>query len=76
MSKYYAIESDVPLEEIVWGAAQQAPFEEMKVGDSFLIPPEQVGAVRNAASRYGSQMRKTFAVRKTTAGDHRCWRIK
>lgn len=73
---YYVIEHDVPIDNIIWGASQQAPFEKMKVGDSFLVPPDQVGAIRNAASRAGRAERKQFAVRKTETGDHRCWRIK
>jgi hypothetical protein len=62
------IESDIPLPELY-------PFAKMKVGDSFLIPPEKSkGSATVSAYRYGASSGKKFTIRKTDKG-YRCWRI-
>lgn len=77
MSKFFVIEKDVPLDNTMWGAAQQAPFETMEVGDSFLIPEDSVGAIRNAASRFQKNTGKVFTIRRRKGENgHRCWRVK
>lgn len=51
------------------------PFDEMKVGDSFLIPK---GVMRTTVSvsalRYGKRAGMKFTTRDTPEG-YRCWRI-
>lgn len=73
--RYYAVES-TPLNDLVWGTTRRAPFEQMKVGDSFLIPKAHVPAIRTAAGRYGKRERKQFSVRKQSDGEYRCLRVK
>jgi hypothetical protein len=50
------------------------PFDEMKVGDSFLIPPSANRVtVSVAAKRWGEKHNAQFTIRKTPDG-YRCWR--
>lgn len=52
------------------------PFQEMEVGDSFLIPQEVPRmTVCVAAHRFGKDKGLKFSVRMTPEG-YRCWRIK
>jgi hypothetical protein len=51
------------------------PFEQMKVGDSFAIPPDvQRTTASVAATRYGNKTNKKFITRKMPDGSYRCWR--
>jgi hypothetical protein len=61
------IDKDVPL-------IGKYPFENMQVGDSFLLPETiKRTSVAVAAMRYGRNNNKKFTVRKTKDG-FRCWR--
>jgi hypothetical protein len=51
------------------------PFEQMQVGDSFVVPMEITRyAVSVAAHRYGKKHGVKFTVRKYKDGTYRCWR--
>lgn len=51
------------------------PFEQMEVGDSFLIPEHiKPQTVRMAMARYVKKTGKKFSVRKTADG-YCCWRV-
>ncbi|MEX3924005.1 hypothetical protein AB4Y36_08250 [Paraburkholderia sp. BR10936] len=55
---------------------QTYPFGAMQEGDSFAVPVAHVRRVREAAYRYSKRHREfRFTVRRTTSGEHRCWRI-
>lgn len=52
------------------------PFNEMEIGDSFLISPDiKTISVQVAALRFKRKTGKQFAFRKMPDGV-RCWRIK
>ena len=53
------------------------PFEEMEVGDFFLVDSlkASVDNARYAASWYGKREKKKFSVRKLKDGEFRCWRM-
>jgi hypothetical protein len=52
------------------------PFEQMQIGDSFMVPEGVTrAAVSVAAWRYGKAHGKKFTVRKTPEG-FCCWRVK
>lgn len=51
------------------------PFEDMEVGDSFLLPPDAKRiTVQVAALRIRKKTGRVFAIRKTSEG-YRCWRV-
>lgn len=53
------------------------PFEQMNVGDSFAVPPEdRRSKVNVAAKRYGDKHGMKFTVRLMPDRTLRCWRIK
>lgn len=61
------IESNVPL-------PSKFPFAQMKVGDSFLAPPDiNRTSVSVSAKRFGTKHGMKFTVRKVEQG-FRCWR--
>lgn len=75
------VESGIPI-ETVWqthdgNRTRKYPFNEMKVGDSFLCNGFDPRNVRLAAISYGRAYERgqKFSVRKTPEG-FRCWRIK
>ena len=49
------------------------PFDEMEVGDSFLVPSDNRTSVSTLVSR--NHNGKKFSLRKMTDGTYRCWRI-
>lgn len=52
------------------------PFEEMEVGDSFVVPPDTHRTTVNiAAKRFGDKHGMKFATRTMPDGTLRCWRI-
>ncbi len=55
------------------------PFEEMEVGDSFLISgDEAVRKLRSAAAYHSRRSEAKYSVRSVSEGDSvgvRCWRI-
>ena len=64
------IDKNVPL-------PQKWPFQDMKVGDSFLVPDDvQRTTVSIAAMRYGIKHKMKFTVRLTEDRKLRCWRTK
>jgi len=71
MSTDFEIEKGIPLPA---RPNKVYPFDQMEVGDSFLIPDHKYRAVQAAASRAGKCSGKRFTVRNTKEG-YRCWRI-
>ena len=72
------IEKGIPIPYIARVDGMKYPFEKMKVGDSFLVPPEtKYETVRYSFYRFihRKNLNWKFTVRKTPEG-HRCWRIK
>lgn len=52
------------------------PFKDMKVGDSFAVPPNvKRPAVTVAAMRFGRKHGMRFTVRQMPNKSFRCWRI-
>lgn len=52
------------------------PFKDMKVGDSFAVPPNvKRPAVTVAAMRFGRKHGMRFTVRQMPDKSFRCWRI-
>jgi hypothetical protein len=52
------------------------PFDEMQIGDSFIVPPElSRNTVSVAAGRYGDKHQMKFTVRRMDDKTLRCWRI-
>lgn len=75
----YVIEKGVPVARA--NAAEKYPFNDMEVGDSFLVPKDKGNHVRNAASKHGTYGGKKFITRARNEKDHgesgmRVWRIK
>ena len=75
----FTIEKNVPLVEVVRRAGGfKYPFDEMEIGDSFVVGDTVKQA--SAARTYASQRRKRgkseawFTVRKAPDG-YRCWRL-
>lgn len=64
------VESDRPL-------PGKFPFDQMKVGDSFVIPDSVTrSAVTMAAWRYGKKTGTKFSVRRLPDGKgYACWRV-
>jgi hypothetical protein len=52
------------------------PFDEMKVGDSFAVPPDVKRTTINvSAMRFGLKHGMKFTVRQMPDKSFRCWRI-
>jgi hypothetical protein len=63
------IESGVPIRN-------KYPFGEMKVNDSFAVPPTIKRTTINvAAKRFGDKHGMKFTVRMVDDRSYRCWRI-
>ena len=58
------------------GAKRKFPLYEMKVGQSFEVPLENLNSVRGVAQRLAREQGKKFTVRKMPDNTHRCWRTK
>lgn len=69
------IEKGVPLPQKQQHKKRKSiyPFDEMEVGDSFLIQ-ENDKKVRASACVYAKRTGKKFSIRKTGTA-HRCWRL-
>ncbi len=66
--KMLPIDKNVPL-------PARFPFEQMEVGDSFVVPSGMHRTtVSIAALRYGRKHRMKFITRKMPDGTIRCWR--
>lgn len=80
----YKIRSDIPIPDdgavyttpIRHNQTDTYPFGAMEIGDSFLVPSNdvRVAKVRSAASKYGRRWDKVFLCRRLPTGV-RCWRI-
>lgn len=80
---HYVVESGVLLASRRREFTNHFPFEQMKVGDSFLIPKDDSLAknpngVHYAVKMYGREVKIGFTVttRKLLDGTRRVWRIK
>lgn len=76
-STVFEIESDVPVPVgDTRRARRKYPFGEMKVGDSFLVPPEgNAQRVRVAAHAWGRAKGQKFSTLTQPCGSMRVWRI-
>jgi hypothetical protein len=72
-SKNIKIDKKVPLPP-PRGTNKHYPLAEMKIGDSFWAPPDEVVRARSAASQHGSRHQKKFTTRTEDDG-LRVWRI-
>lgn len=52
------------------------PFDEMSVGDSFVVPLDGKEKVRVACFNEGARKNKKFSLGMDEEGDIRCWRLK
>lgn len=52
------------------------PFQDMKVGDSFLCPHKEEVRIRTAASYAGKRSGKHFRVLRQENGSFRVWRTR
>ena len=68
----FKIETDVPVPPIF----ARYPFAQMQLGDSFVMPQEQVSKARNAASAFARKRGVKFLFRRVDNDTFRCWRIK
>lgn len=68
----YKIERDVPIPSGT-GRPPIYPFEDLKVGESFVVSPEDAGRVRSAASHASKTYNIKITIRKAEDG-YRCWR--
>lgn len=77
MTKIPEIETGVPVKR----TPQKYPFVNMEIGDSFLVPadnlPERTGAqgVRQAAYTYGKRHGMKFVSGEQPCGGVRIWRV-
>ena len=72
MSKY-KIEKNIPIPKVIrskWGWVLG-----LEVGDSVLLPENEVTAVRASVHQLGRINDKRFSVRSIGNGKHRLWRI-
>lgn len=51
------------------------PFEQMEVGDSFVLPHEKRNAAQMAMRRFSKQTNRKFVMRVMDSGELRCWRV-
>ena len=68
------IDKDVPIPE--WGKVKLTyPFNEMEVGDSFVVPKEKGSSMRNCAFHYQRKHGHKYLTRRNRTGTHvRVWR--
>ena len=67
------IEKNIPVPP--FRKALKYPFEEMQVGDSFLVTDVKRENLAITARKYGKKAGKDFLVREVEGGV-RCWRVK
>lgn len=51
------------------------PWEQLRIGDSFLVPPEKASRARRAAYMRTKRTHEVFATRTQTDGSLRIWRV-
>lgn len=80
---HYQVESGITLASRRREFANHFPFEQMKVGDSFLIPKDDnlaknPNGIHYATKMYAREVKPGFTVttRKLVDGTRRVWRIK
>jgi len=79
----YTVEKDVPMLNVPRGGRPcKYPFNEMNIGDSFLVPfsdleglPKPRVKIWSAASYYGSRHSVKFSVHKINEEGYRVWRV-
>lgn len=73
----FVIEKGLPMPEFsASGRPAKYPFSEMQVGDSFVLPEDQLIRIRSAAANWGTRQGKKLSVRQLKDGSYRCWRLK
>ena len=68
------IEKGIPIPAGQQGAPRKYPFDEMEIGDSFLVAEEKIRSVRALASLAKKKNGMKVATRKVDGG-FRVWRI-
>ena len=71
MPALFKVEEKIP---ISW-FYRKYPFKDMKVGDSFVVSPENVFSVRSTSCEYGKRYGWKFSTRRVSRTEYRCWRI-
>jgi hypothetical protein len=73
----YTIEKNIPMppQEKREHAKRKYPFNQMEVGDSFLVGKENREKTRIACFNEGVRKKKLFKVTKDLEGEIRCWRL-
>jgi hypothetical protein len=67
------IEKNIPIPEIT---SKRYPFDEMEVGDSFLVPPLQVPSARSLMSYTNRKDKSKSFMSRTSEDGIRIWRIR
>ena len=71
----YEIEKDVPIPPRITRMPKY-PFRKMEVGDSFVLPKDDVKNARSSAYQLHLRTGRKFVIRlNRTNGEYRCWRI-
>lgn len=73
MKNTIKIDKKVPLPQ-PRSSSKRYPLADMKVGDSFWVPAEEVNSARSAASQHGARNNKKFTTRAEDDG-LRVWRV-
>jgi hypothetical protein len=73
----YEIEKNVPMKQKVERAKfkRKYPFDDMEIGDSFLVATENREKVRVASYIEGIRKHKLFKVTLDEDDNVRCWRL-
>lgn len=74
----FEVEKNVKMKEIPRkeNFKRKYPFDEMGVGDSFIVPLESKEKVRVACFNEGVRKKKKFSLGMDEDGNIRCWRLK
>lgn len=68
------ITKSVPVPKSTRGRKPKYPFANMRKGESFEVPSDDVKRVQSAASHHGRRHGTSFTVQEVK-GVYRCWRI-
>lgn len=72
----YKIEKNVPVPSTLYTKTPKWPFREMEIGDSFVVPSNEVKNARSSAYQLHIRTGMKFIIRlNRTNGEYRCWRI-
>ena len=69
------IDKHVPIPKDNRGRQSKYPWDQMDVGDSFLVGPDGPRGMRGIASGAGTKRGKKFATRALEDGSVRVWRV-